>query len=75
MSNLRLGSLLFVIIFSPVLSAHEFNPAHLVVDEVAENEYQINWMYPIKNIGREQRLFFLKNVQVSLNLLINRANI
>jgi len=58
MSNLRLGSLLFVIIFSPVLSAHEFNPAHLVIDEIAENEYQISWMYPIKNIGPRAEIVF-----------------
>ena len=58
MSNLRLGSLLFVIIFSPVLSAHEFNPAHLVIDEIAANEYQINWMYPIKNIGPRAEIIF-----------------
>jgi len=58
MSNLRLGSLLFVIIFSPFLSAHEFNPAHLVIDEIAENEYQISWMYPIKNIGPRAEIVF-----------------
>jgi len=58
MSNLRLGSLLFVIIFSPVLSAHEFNPAHLVIDEIAENEYKISWMYPIKNIGPRAEIVF-----------------
>jgi hydrogenase/urease accessory protein HupE len=58
MSSLRLGSLLFVIIFSPFLSAHEFNPAHLVIDEIAENEYQINWMYPIKNIGPRAEIIF-----------------
>ena len=58
MSGLKVGSLLFLIIFFPVLSEHEFNPAHLVVDEVAENEYQINWMYPIKNIGQRAEIIF-----------------
>ena len=58
MSSLKVGSLLFLIIFFPVLSAHEFNPAHLVVDEVTENEYQINWMYPIKNIGPRAEIIF-----------------
>ena len=58
MSSLRLGSLLFVIIFSPFLSAHEFNPAHLVIDEIAVNEYQISWMYPIKNIGPRAEIIF-----------------
>jgi len=75
MSNLRLCSLLFIIIFSPCLSAHEFNPAHLVIDEIADNEYQINWMYPIKNIGPGLKLFFLRRVQVKLNLLISKASI
>jgi len=58
MSSLKVGSLLLLIIFFPMLSAHEFNPAHLVVDEVAENEYQINWMYPIKNIGQRAEIIF-----------------
>ena len=58
MSSLKVGSLLFLIVFFPLLSAHEFNPAHLVVDEVAENEYQINWMYPIKNIGQRAEIIF-----------------
>jgi len=58
MSAFKFGSLLFLIVFFPVLSAHEFNPAHLVVDEVVENEYQINWMYPIKNIGQRAEIIF-----------------
>ena len=58
MSNLRLYSLLFIIVFSPFLSAHEFNPAHLVIDERTDNEYQINWMYPIKNIGPRAEIIF-----------------
>ncbi len=58
MSGLKVGSLLFLIIFFPVLSAHEFNPAHLVVNEIDENEYQINWMYPIKNIGQRAEIIF-----------------
>ena len=58
MSSFKVGSLLFLIVFFPLLSAHEFNPAHLVVDEVAENEYQINWMYPIKNIGQRAEIIF-----------------
>ena len=58
MSNLRFYSLLFIIVFAPVLSAHEFNPAHLVIDEIEDNEYQINWMYPIKNIGPRAEIIF-----------------
>ena len=58
MTSLKIGSLLLLIISFPVLNAHEFNPAHLVVDEVAENKYQINWMYPIKNIGQRAEIIF-----------------
>ena len=58
MTNLRLHSLLFIIVFAPFLSAHEFNPAHLVIDERTDNEYQINWMYPIKNIGPRAEIIF-----------------
>ena len=58
MSNLKLYSLLFIIVFAPFLSAHEFNPAHLVIDEIDDNEYQINWMYPIKNIGPRAEIIF-----------------
>ena len=58
MTNLRLYSLLFIIVFAPFLSAHEFNPAHLVIDERTDNEYQINWMYPIKNIGPRAEIIF-----------------
>ena len=58
MSNLKLYSLLFIIVFAPFISAHEFNPAHLVIDEIADNEYQINWMYPIKNIGPRAEIIF-----------------
>ena len=59
MPSLKVVSLLLLIVFFPVLlSAHEFNPAHLVVNEVAENEYQINWMYPIKNIGQRAEIIF-----------------
>jgi len=58
MSGLKVSNLLFLMILAPLLSAHEFNPAHLVVDEIAENEYQINWMYPIKNIGQRAEIIF-----------------
>ena len=58
MSSLRVGSLLSLFIFCPLLNAHEFNPAHLVIDETAENTYQINWMYPIKNIGPRAEIIF-----------------
>ena len=58
MFGLRVGSLLSLFIFCPLLNAHEFNPAHLVIDETAENTYQINWMYPVKNIGPRAEIIF-----------------
>ena len=57
-SLLRLSGLLCLVILAPQLSAHEFNPAHLVIDETAENKYQVNWMYPIKNIGPRAEIIF-----------------
>ena len=38
--------------------AHEFNPAHLVVKEVATNTYETKWMYPVKNIGARGEVVF-----------------
>ena len=40
--------------------SHEFNPAHLVVDEIDEtnNYYEATWMYPFKNIGRRAEVRF-----------------
>ena len=58
MFSLRLAGLLCLVIVAPQLSAHEFNPAHLVIDETAENKYQVNWMYPIKNIGPRAEIIF-----------------
>jgi len=58
MFSLRLSGLLCLVILAPQLSAHEFNPAHLVIDETAENKYQVNWMYPIKNIGPRAEIIF-----------------
>ena len=58
MFGLRVGSLLSLFIFCPLLNAHEFNPAHLVIDETVENKYQINWMYPVKNIGPRAEIIF-----------------
>ena len=42
--------------------SHEFNPAHLVINEVDQvnNHYQATWMYPFKNIGRRAEISFPK---------------
>ena len=46
----RVAALLLItsILVPSYLSAHEFNPAHLVLNEVDEVsfEYQAQWMYP-----------------------------
>jgi hypothetical protein len=47
------------LVFLPFLFfAHEFNPAHLVVKEVATNTYETKWMYPVKNIGARGEVVF-----------------
>lgn len=49
---------LILFFFIPFIYSHEFNPAHLVVNEVKENSYQAEWMYPVKNIGAKGEVFF-----------------
>ena len=40
--------------------SHEFNPAHLVINEVDDvnNHYEATWMYTFKNIGRRAEINF-----------------
>ena len=57
----KLAKTLVILVCSTTLFSHEFNPAHLVVDELADNEYQVSWMYPIKNIGARAEVFFPDN--------------
>ena len=40
--------------------SHEFNPAHLVINEVDDvnNHYEATWMYPFNNIGRRAEIKF-----------------
>ena len=47
----KLAKTLVILFCSTALFSHEFNPAHLVINELTENEYEVSWMYPIKNIG------------------------
>ena len=51
-------TLFFLLLFTSNIFSHEFNPAHLVVNEIKENAYQAEWMYPIKNIGARGEVFF-----------------
>ena len=41
-------------------NSHEFNPAHLVIEQSNKNEYsyEATWMYPFKNIGRRAEINF-----------------
>ena len=59
----KLVKTLVILACSTALFSHEFNPAHLVVDELADNEYQVSWMYPIKNIGVRAEVFFPDNCE------------
>jgi len=38
--------------------SHEFNPAHLVINQSYQdqNTYQASWMYPVKNIGKRAEI-------------------
>ncbi len=57
----RLVQTFVILCCSTALFSHEFNPAHLVVDELNENEYKVSWMYPLKNIGARAEVFFPNN--------------
>ena len=49
MNRIFLG-LICAILVSPVFS-HEFSPAHLIIEEDEDFEYEVTWMYPIRNLG------------------------
>ena len=52
-----LCSLFFLI--SLDINSHEFNPAHLVIEELTEDlSYEAMWMYPYKNIGKRAEVIF-----------------
>jgi hypothetical protein len=40
--------------------SHEFNPAHLIIDQSVKNAntYDALWMYPLKNIGKRAEVIF-----------------
>ena len=54
----KIAKILALLFCSTSLLAHEFNPAHLVIDELNENEYKASWMYPAKNIGVRAEVLF-----------------
>ena len=55
----KLYLILFLFAITHV-SAHEFNPAHLVINELNDelNTYEATWMYPYKNIGTRGEVIF-----------------
>lgn len=59
-----LSSLLFLFIIN--ISAHEFNPAHLVIEETDSTNftYKATWLYPIKNIGKRAEIKFSDSCQL-----------
>lgn len=50
----------FILITVLPLESHEFNPAHLVINQSDVNDYNYEaaWMYPLKNIGKRAELIF-----------------
>ena len=50
----------FLIVSSFNLISHEFNPAHLIIDQSDKNlsSYEATWMYPVKNIGKRADVIF-----------------
>ena len=62
--NKIFATLFFLFIFN--ISAHEFNPAHLVIEESDSTNftYKATWLYPIKNIGKRAELKFSDSCQL-----------
>jgi len=50
----------FLLIGSFNLLSHEFNPAHLIIDQSDSSKslYDATWMYPVKNIGKRADVIF-----------------
>lgn len=54
----KVANILVFLFCSAWLLAHEFNPAHLVINEQTENQYKVSWMYPAKNITVKAEVYF-----------------
>jgi len=52
--------LIFFLVSTFDIYSHEFNPAHLVINQVegSDNNYDATWMYPFKNIGKRAEVIF-----------------
>ena len=51
---------LFILFFCLNANSHEFNPAHLIINQSNSNlnNYDATWMYPVKNIGKRANVIF-----------------
>jgi len=51
---------LFILFFFLNVNSHEFNPAHLIINQSNSNlnNYDATWMYPVKNIGKRANVIF-----------------
>ena len=56
------------VFFSYAFFDHEFNPAHLLIDETKELEYEAIWMTPIKNLGTSPELTFPEICEIEKEL-------
>ena len=67
--------LFLLIIFSFDIKSHEFNPAHLIIEQVNQNNflYEAIWMYPYKNIGKRAEIIFPKICDKKSNDLYYRG--
>tara|TARA_Y100001970_G_C14083414_1_gene775972 strand:- start:46 stop:996 length:951 start_codon:yes stop_codon:yes gene_type:complete len=62
---------IFFLLSISYINSHEFNPAHLVINEIdkEKNIYDATWMYPYKNIGKRGEVVFSDNcIAVSKDL-------
>ena len=62
---------IFFLLSISQINSHEFNPAHLVINEIDQdkNIYDATWMYPYKNIGSRGEVVFPNNcIAVSKDL-------
>ena len=64
--NKLIVSLIFI--FSSNFFSHEFNPAHLLINEIEELEYEALWMTPIKNLGTSPELSFPEICEIEKEL-------
>ena len=60
---------------SITLSSHEFSPAHLIMDEKIETNYEATWMYPIRSLGVRASLVFPENCVALSQHHLNKENI